>query len=114
MKQFKPFLKHILDETEYLLQNSEKLTFKEFINNGTLKRSFVRSLEVIGEATKNLSNDFRKKYPRIEWEKMAGLRDILIHKYFGIIYESVWDVVKNKIPDLKLRIKAIINEIERE
>lgn len=79
MKQSKPFLEHILDEIIYLLQNSEGLVYERFIDNETLKRSFVRSLEVIGEATKSLSTDFRKEYPYINWKKMAGLRDILIH-----------------------------------
>lgn len=101
------------DEIDYLIRSSDKLTYKEFVNNETLKRSFVRSLEVIGEAIKNLSNDFRKKYPQIEWKKLAGLRDVLVHQYFGINYELVWDIVKNKVPELKNKVESIIEEIEK-
>ena len=88
-----------MDEIKYLQQKLEKLKYEEFINNEDLKIIFVRSLEVIGEATEKLNEDFRNKYPQIEWKKLAGLRDVLIHQYFGINYERVWDIVKNKIPD---------------
>jgi uncharacterized protein with HEPN domain len=97
-----------MTEIEYLLKNSEGLEYEEFIDNETLKRSFVRSLEVIGEATKNLSDSFRKKHPQIRWKEIAGLRDVLIHQYFGIDYRSVWDIVKNKIPKLKKQIEGIV------
>lgn len=97
-----------MTEIEYLLENSEGLEYEEFIDNETLKRSFVRSLEVIGEATKNLSDSFRKKHPQIRWKDIAGLRDVLIHQYFGIDYRSVWDIVKNKAPKLKEQIEGIV------
>lgn len=114
MKQPKPFLNHIMDEIKYLLQNSQNLEYEDFIKDETLKRSFVRSLEVIGEATKNLPDDFRNKYSQVQWKEMAGLRDILIHRYFGVNYKSVWDVIKNKIPKLKERIENILGEVVEE
>lgn len=113
MRQLSPYLRHIIDETEYIIQNSCGFTYNDFINNETLKRSFVRSLEIIGEAVKNLPDDFRRKYPQIEWKKLAGLRDVLIHQYFGINYELVWDIVKNKVPELKNKVESIIEEIEK-
>lgn len=112
MKRAEPFLKHILEEIEYLQKKSSQLTFEEFINDEDLKRSFVRSLEVIGEATKNLSQDFRNKHTQVRWKDIAGLRDILIHHYFGVDYKSVWDIIKNKIPELKRQIQEIANEAE--
>ena len=112
MKRAKPFLIHILDEINYLLANSEKLEFQDFIGNETLKRSFVRSLEIIGEATKNLPKNFRNKYSQVQWKEIAGLRDILIHQYFGVDYMSVWDIAKNKIPKLKEQIEKILSEVE--
>jgi uncharacterized protein with HEPN domain len=63
----------------------------------------VRNLEIIGEAVKHLPKDVQKGYPHVEWKKIAGLRDILIHAYFGIDHDIVWDVVTNKIPELKNR-----------
>lgn len=111
-KDIKPFLIHILQEVEYLQQKSKGLEFEKFVKDETLKRSFLRSLEVIGEAAKNVSSGFRKKYPEIEWKKMAGLRDVLIHHYFGVDYKSVWDIVKNRIPKLKKQIDNILNGIK--
>jgi uncharacterized protein with HEPN domain len=113
-KQLKPFIGHILEESDYLLCESANISFSEFEKNAALKRSFVRSLEVIGEAAKNIPDDFRQKHPGIRWKDMAGLRDILIHRYFGINYNLVWDVVKNQIPELKRNIKVIIEEIEQK
>ncbi len=112
MKPPETFLSHIKDEINYLSQNSAKLQYEEFVNDETLKRSFVRALEVIGEATKNLSDDFRQKYPQVQWKEIAGLRDILIHHYFGVDYKSVWDIVKNKIPKIKEQVENILNEIK--
>lgn len=110
MKKPETFLKHILTEIEYLQRKSEKLEYNHFINNEDLKRSFIRALEVIGEATKNLPVSIRKEFSETEWKKMSGLRDILIHQYFGINYIAVWDIVKNKIPLLKEQIEHILKE----
>ncbi len=112
MKEYKPYLIHISDEIRYLTENSENLTFESFMQNETYKRSFVRSLEVIGEATKNLPPNFRKHYPQVLWKEMAGLRDVLIHQYFGINYPSLWDIVKNKLPVLKKQIADILKEMD--
>lgn len=108
MKQVKPFLNHILDEIDYLIKNSEKLQYQDFIDNETLKRSFVRALEIIGEATKNLPYNFGKRYCEVPWKEIAGLRDVLIHRYFGVDYRAVWDIVKNKIPRLKAQIEKVL------
>jgi uncharacterized protein with HEPN domain len=111
LKQYKPFVEHIAEEIKYLIQTSQELTYEIFIYNETLKRSFVRALEVIGEATRNVPPEFRKKHPEVQWKELAGMRDILIHQYFGIDYRSVWDVVKNKIPKLQEHIGTILKEI---
>jgi len=104
------FIRHILEEIRYLVQESEGLEYKDFVNNETLKRAFVRSLEVIGEATKNVSAEFRERYPNIKWREMAGLRDKLIHHYFGVNLKRVWDVVVTQIPKLKAQIGVILKE----
>jgi uncharacterized protein with HEPN domain len=75
----------------------------------TLRRAFVRSLEIIGEAAKKVPDTFRSQHPNIEWRAMAGMRDRLIHDYFGVDYELVWDVVKNRIPELRGQISSILD-----
>ncbi len=67
----------------------------------------MRSLEVIGEAVKNLPVEFKEQYPDVEWKKIAGMRDMLIHNYFGVNYKVVWDVVKNQVPDLRKKIESL-------
>lgn len=104
------YLKHIRDECEFIIAKSEELTQNLFYQDETLKRAFMRSIEIIGEATKSVSTEFRLKNPDIDWKKIAGMRDVLIHSYFGVDYTIVWDVIINHIPDLKNRIKEILNE----
>ena len=105
------FLQHILDEINYLSNESRVLTYEKLIENETLKRSFARSIEIIGEAIKNISEKLRKKYNTIEWKKIAGMRDVLIHHYFGVDYNVMWDVVKKRLPDLKVEIENILKNI---
>jgi uncharacterized protein with HEPN domain len=83
------YLRHILDETEYVMTKTGGLSQEQFIIDETLKRAFVRSLEIIGEATKKVPENFRQKYPQVEWRAMAGMRDRLIHDYFGIDYDLI-------------------------
>ena len=106
------YLKHILEETEFIINGLNKISEDEFYLNPILKRAFVRSLEVIGEATKNISEDFREKHGNVDWKNMARMRDKLIHHYFGIDYSIVWDVAKNEIPGLHVKILKIIQSEE--
>ena len=107
------YLRHILDEIEYLDSAAAGLSREGLLEDETLKRSFVRSLEIIGEAAGKLSVDFKSQYPGIAWRKMAGMRNRLIHDYFGVDYAIVWDVVKNKLPELKADIKKIVEELDK-
>ncbi len=105
-------LQHIKDEVDYLLENSKSVSFDDFVNDKTLVRAYARSLEIVGEATKKLPKSFTKKYPDVEWRGMAGLRDKLIHDYFGLDFELVWDVIKNKIPQLKNHLNIMFKDFQ--
>ena len=102
------YLRHILAETEYLVQESKGITAGQFQSDETLKRAFVRSLEIIGEAAKNLPEEFRLGNPSVDWRGMAGMRDRLIHSYFGVDYDLVWDVVANHVPELQRSVTALL------
>ena len=104
------FLKHIADECEYLLSVSNDLSKDDFLDNETLKRAVVRSLEIIGEATKKIPADFKVEWSSIQWKAMAGMRDRLIHDYMGVNYSIVWDVFKNKIPELYEQIQEVLED----
>ncbi len=108
MKPSISYCEHILAEAEYIENAAIGILRKDFLADETLKRAFVRSLEIIGEAVKQLPDDFRANYPQVEWRKMAVTRDKLIHDYLGVDYELVWDIVQSKIPDLRKAMKEII------
>ncbi len=106
------YLRHISDECIFILSAiTNNITKEELIRDEALKRAIVRSLEIIGEAAKKIPTEFKIKWDSINWKNMAGMRDRLIHDYMGINYSIVWDVIKNKIPELS---RQIIEVIENE
>jgi uncharacterized protein with HEPN domain len=109
-KDPKEYLRHINDECLYLISVSKDLKYEDFLDDETLKRAVVRSLEIIGEATKKIPADVKVKWSTIQWKNMAGMRDRLIHDYIGVNYTIVWDVMKNKIPDMNLQISKFLSE----
>jgi uncharacterized protein with HEPN domain len=95
------FLEDILEAIEKIYRYTRDLTFDEFRNDGMVVDAVIRNLEIIGEASKNIPKRLRGKYPEIAWKEAAGFRDVLIHDYFGIDVESVWDTIKTNIPEFK-------------
>jgi uncharacterized protein with HEPN domain len=105
------FLKHISDECKFILSKiTPRSQYDDFYIDETLKRAVIRSLEIIGEATKKIPADFKVKWSEIQWKNMAGMRDRLIHDYMGVNYLIVWDVVKNKIPELYRQIENVLTK----
>lgn len=102
------YLRHILDECDFLLDCAAGVTAEGFLADKTLRRAFQRSLEVIGEASKQLSGDFRSTHPELPWREMAAMRDRLIHGYFGVDDAIVWDVVQSHIPIVRAPVLEIL------
>lgn len=102
------FLRHIEHECHYLVQLTTGQDRASLLEHPTNSRAIVRSLEVIGEAVKKLPMELRDKYPQVEWADIAGMRDVLIHHYFGIDYDIVWDVLQKEIPELHHELQRII------
>lgn len=104
------FLKHILESIEWIEKETKNLSKDKFINlaNVPIQDAVIRRLEIIGEAVKNLPADFKRKYPDTPWQKIAGLRDKLIHGYFGIDLELVWEIVQKNLPSFKEQIEKIL------
>jgi len=102
------YLRHILDSIEKITTYAS-VGRAQFFENTHWQDAVIRQLEIIGEATKRLSNEFRAQNPRIPWRRIAGLRDVLIHDYLGVDLEAVWEITQEKIPELKRNIHAILN-----
>jgi uncharacterized protein with HEPN domain len=107
-------LRHILDEADYLSMHARGVAQEQFNRDETLKRAFVRSLEIIGEAIKKTPSSVTQRYPNIDWRAAAGMRDRLIHGYFGVDYDIVWDVIMNKVPVLRSQIAELLRNEGQE
>lgn len=112
MRDYRLYLDDILTAIRNIEQYTKGLTFSKFKNNNLVRDGVVRNLEIIGEATKNIPAHLKNKYTTVEWKKISGLRDILAHEYFGIDLDVVWDIIKNKLPDLKKNTSRILKQIK--
>lgn len=102
------FLHHIQTELAFVLEQSKGVSYDEFLTHPLLSKAFVRSFEIIGEASKNLSDQLRYDNPEFDWKGFAGMRDKLIHHYWGIDYYLMWDAIQNEIAPNKEWIDLII------
>jgi uncharacterized protein with HEPN domain len=110
MRNHRLYLKDILEAMESIERFVEGMNFDEFIQDDKTASAVVRKFEIIGEATKMIPEFIKEKYPQVPWKDMAGMRDRLIHAYFGTDYTLVWETIKNAIPKTKLIIYKILEE----
>lgn len=114
MKRDEIYLKHILDAIIDIKTFIGKMEKDRFVRNRLVQSAVIRQLEIIGEAVKNVSSPLRKAYSNIPWKDIAGLRDKLIHEYFGVDVQLVWIICERDIPALKENIEKIVQEIQRK
>jgi uncharacterized protein with HEPN domain len=105
-------LRDIVREAEFLQDHISGLDQDTFLRNEVLKRAFIRSIEVIGEASKNVPEQIRILYPTLDWRKMSGMRNRLIHDYNEVDYAIVWDVAFNKAPELAAALRQILRSVD--
>jgi uncharacterized protein with HEPN domain len=103
-------VRHIFDECKFIITHTQGKTENQVLDDKVLVKALERSIEIIGEATKKIDDEFKSIHPHIEWRKMAGTRDHLIHHYFGVDYDILWDIIENKIPELHQSIKEILDK----
>lgn len=109
-RSIREYLEHIHAETRFLLTTATDLDEPRFFGDEMLKRAFTRSLEIIGEASKRITQAFRDQYPAIPWREMTGMQDRLIHQYSGVNYLVVWETVTLDIPDLEEKSRLLLEQ----
>ena len=104
------FLRHIYQETVFITRYLTTITYEEYDRNLACKYALTRSLEIIGEAAKHIPETYRSTHPEIPWKMIAGNRDTLIHAYFTVDYDVLWDTVTHDIPELQKQIAVLLGE----
>ena len=110
-RDYVDYVDDIITECEYLLNRKNNISYEEFIKNEDLRRAFIRSLEIIGEASKKIPIEIKAKID-LPWKEIAGMRDKLIHDYFGVDYSIIWKTIEDDIPVLLNQIKKLKELIE--
>jgi len=113
-RHYSLFVKDILDCIDKIQEFIGDMDYKQFKDNDLVNSAVIRKLEIIGEASKNIPDFIREKYPEIPWKDMARMRDKIIHFYFGVDYEIVWKVIKERLPELKEKIERVFQEIQEK
>lgn len=104
-------IQHIYDAILDIESYTQNVEIDEFLNNSMMRFACVKQIEIIGEASNYVSADFRERFEEIEWREIVSLRNILVHEYFGIVNRIIWGIIQNDIPDLKVKIENILNQL---
>ncbi len=113
-RDIRVYIEDILDSITKIQQYTQTIDEQDFLTNTQLQDAVLRRLEIMGEAVKNIPQAFRDRYPQIPWKKIAGLRDVLIHEYFGVNMRRAWKVAKQDIFVLSDELKKVKKDLETQ
>ncbi len=113
-RDYKLFVKDVLDAIDKIEEFIGNMEYGEFIQDDKTSTAVVKKIEIIGEAIKNIPRDVRVKYNAIPWKDIVGMRNKITHNYFKIDYEIVWNVVKEKLPALKIQVEQVLKEMDEK
>lgn len=105
-------LKHISDAIQEIEAYVSLVEFSEFIENSMMRFACIKQMEIIGEASNHISDETKSRFSSIEWSQIVGMRNVFVHEYFGVDIHLVWDIIKNDIPELKVKIADVLDSIE--
>ncbi len=111
MRDYRLYLKDIVAAMESIQEFIAGIDFEEFCADDKTASAVMRKLEIIGEAVKQVPQDVRQKYPQVPWREMAGMRDKLIHFYFGVDYSLVWRTITERVPKIQEEVRLILEEM---
>lgn len=111
-REFGDYIQDILQALGEIEDFTVGMQFKDFAKDKKTINAVVRSLEIIGEAAKKIPDSFRERYSKIPWKRMAGMRDKLIHEYFGIDLEIIWGAISDELPPIKPSVQKALDDLE--
>lgn len=108
-----PYINHILDAISDIEESVKNISREKFEKTKDIKDANIRRLEIIGEATKNISKELKEKYKEVEWNKIIGTRDKMIHHYFGVNLDIIWNIIKIDLTELKKKMQKIKEDLKK-
>lgn len=113
-RDLRVYVEDIPESAARIEEYTKTMTKDEFLRNTQVQDAVVRRLEIMGEAVKNIPEEFRAEYPQIPWKKIAGTRDVLAHEYFGVKLDRIWKIAKEDIPDLKSKMLKMKEDLAKD